>query len=160
MLNIRRIDHDASSTHCWRMTVQRRTQIFVRDFSDGRLGGRQPALQAAKLYREKLVKAYPPLNKAAYCAIRKKNNRSGVSGLTRVDTWEIYKGRRFRRLYWDAQWPIGHRKAQHKKFSITKYGEEDAYLRAFTARATALKVLSTQTFSPFESWIRRRRKAG
>ena len=160
MLNIRRIDHDASSTHCWRVTVQRRTQIFVRDFSDGRLGGRQPALQAAKLYREKLVKAYPPLNKAAYCAIRKKNNRSGVSGLTRVDTWEIYKGRRFRRLYWDAQWPIGHRKAQHKKFSITKYGEEDAYLRAFTARATALKVLSTQTFSPFESWIRRRRKAG
>ena len=160
MLNIRRVDHDASRTHCWRVTVQRRKQIFVRDFSDGLHGGRQPALQAAQVYREKLVQTYPPLNKAAYCAIRKKNNRSGVSGLTRVDTWEIYKGRRFRRLYWDAQWPIGHRKAQHKKFSITKYGEEDAYLRAFTARATALKVLSTQTFSPFESWIRRRRKAG
>ena len=60
----------------------------------------------------------------------------------------------------DAQWPIRHKKAQHKKFSITKYGEEEAYLRAFTARATALKVLSTQTFSPFESWILRRKKAG
>ena len=160
MLNIRRIDHDASSTHCWRMTVQRRKRIFVRDFSDGRHGGRQAALQAAQVYREKLVKAYPPLNKAAYCAIRKKNNRSGVSGLTRVDTWELHKGRRFRRLYWDAQWPIGHKKAQHKKFSITKYAEEEAYLRAFTARATALKALSTQIFSPFESWILRRKKAG
>lgn len=160
MLNIRRVDHEASRTHCWRVTVQRWKQIFVRDFSDGLHGGRQPALQAAQVYREKLVKTYPPLNKAAYCAIRKKNNRSGVSGLTRVDTWELYKGRRFRRLYWDAQWPIGHKKAQHKKFSITKYGEEEAYLRALTARATALKALSTQTFSPFESWIRRRRQAG
>ena len=121
MLNIRRVDHEGSSSHCWRMTVQRRNRIFTRDFSDGRLGGRQAALQAAHLYRNKLVKAYPPLSKAAYCAIRKKNNRSGISGLTRVDTWELYKGLRFRRLYWDAQWPIGHRRAQHKKFSITKY---------------------------------------
>ena len=99
------------------------------------------------------------MSKAAYCAIRKKNNRSGISGLTRVDTWEMYKGRRFRRLYWDAQWPIGHGKAKHKKFSITKYGEEEAYLRAFTARATALKALSTQTFSPYETRIRRRGQA-
>ncbi|MEO7862834.1 MAG: hypothetical protein ABIU05_20830 [Nitrospirales bacterium] len=100
MLNIRRVDHDASSTHCWRVTVQRRTRIFVRDFSDGRHGGRQPALQAAQVYRDALVKVYPPLSMVAYCAIRKKNNRSGISGLTRVDTWEVYNGRRFRRLYW------------------------------------------------------------
>ena len=160
MLNIRRVDHDVSSTHCWRVTVQRRKQIFVRDFSDGRHGGRQHALQAAQLYRAKLVKAYPPLSMAAYCAIRKKNNRSGISGLTRVDTWEIYRGRRFRRLYWEAQWPIGNGKAQHKKFSITKYGEDGAYLRAFTARETAFKALSTQTFSPFETRIRRRGQAG
>ena len=100
-----------------------------------------------------------PLSKAAYCAIRKKNNRSGISGLTRVDTWEMYKGRRFRRLYWEAQWPIGNGKGQHKKFSITKYGEDGAYLRAFTARATALKALSTQTFSPYETRIRRRGQA-
>ena len=101
-----------------------------------------------------------PLSKAAYCAIRKKNNRSGISGLTRVDTWQIYKGRRFCRLYWDAQWPIGHGKAQHKKFSITKYGEHGAYRRAFTARNTALKALSTQTFSPFETGTKRRGQAG
>ena len=160
MLNIRRVDHDASSTHCWRVTVQRRKRIFTRDFSDGRWGGRRPALQAAQRYRDTLVKAYPPLNKAAYCAIRKKNNRSGISGLMRVDKWEVQNGRRSRRLYWEAQWPIGHRKAQHKKFSITKYGEADAYLRAFTARATALKTFATQTFSPFETWTRRPRQAG
>ena len=121
MLNIRRVDHDASSTHCWRVTVQRRKRVFVRNFSDGRYASQQHALRAAKLYRDKLVKAYPPLSMAAYCGIRKKNNRSGISGLTRVDTWAMYRGRRFRRLFWDAQWPIGNGKAQHKKFSITKW---------------------------------------
>ncbi|MBC7838350.1 MAG: AP2 domain-containing protein [Nitrospiraceae bacterium] len=160
MLNIRRVDHAASHTHCCRVTVQRRKRVFVRDFSDGRHASQQLALQAAQLYRDKLVKAYPPLSKAAYCAIRKKNNRSGISGLTRVDTWQMYRGRRFRRLYWEAQWPIGNGKAQHKKFSIPKYGEEGAHRRARTARNTALKALSTHTFSPFETRTRRRDQAG
>jgi hypothetical protein len=160
MLNIRRVDHAASRTHCWRVTVQRRKRVFVRDFSDGRHASQQQALLAARLYRDKLIKTYPPLSKSAYCAIRKKNNRSGISGLTRVDRWEMYKGRRFRRLYWEAQWPIGHGKAQHKKFSITKFGEDEAYRRDRTTRTTALKALSTHTFSPFETGTRRRGQAG
>lgn len=61
MLNIRRVDHAASHTHCWRVTVQRRKRIFVRDFSDGRHASQQHALQAAQSYRDTLVKAYPPL---------------------------------------------------------------------------------------------------
>ena len=146
MLNIRRVDHDASSTHCWRVTVQRRKRIFVRDFSDGRHGGRQPAFQAARLYRDVLINAHPPLSKPAYCAIRKKNNRSGISGLMRVDKWQVHNGRRARRLYWEAQWPIGNGKARHKKFFITKYGEEGAKRKALAARRAALKALATQTF--------------
>ena len=66
MLNIRRVDHAASHTHCWRVTVQRRKRVFVRDFSDGRHANQQHALQAAQLYRDKLVKSYPPLSKGAY----------------------------------------------------------------------------------------------
>ena len=92
MLNIRRDDHDASSTHCWRVTVQRRKRIFLRDFSDGRHGGRQPAFQAARLYRDALINAHPPLSKPAYCAIRKKNNRSGISGLMRQVLAEVGRG--------------------------------------------------------------------
>ena len=70
MLNIRRVDHEASRTHCWGVTVQRRTRIYVRH------GGSQPALEAAQVYRDTLIKAHPPLSKPAYCAIRRKNNRS------------------------------------------------------------------------------------
>ncbi len=151
MLNIRRVDHESSGTYCWRVTVQRRTRIYVRNFSDTRYGGSRQALEAAHAYRDRLIQAHPPLAMPVYCAILKKNNRSGVSGLTRVDRWEVSNGRRRRRLYWEAQWPIGHCKSQHRRFSITKYGEEGAYLKALAAREAALRALSAQTFSPFDA---------
>jgi hypothetical protein len=151
MLNIRRVDHEASCTHCWRVTVQRRTHIHRRDFGDGPHGGRAQALDAAQAYRDHLIKTYPPLAMPEYCAILKKNNRSGISGLIRVDRVERNKGRQQRKLYWEAQWPIGHGRAQHKKFSILKYGEEGAYQRALAARDAALQAISSQTFSPFHA---------
>ena len=84
-------------------------------------------------------------------AILKKNNRSGISGLTRVDRWERSKGRRYRRVFWEVQWPIGNGRAKHRKFSILKYGEDRALQMALAARETALQSLSEQTFSPFNA---------
>jgi len=92
MLNIHRIDHEASHTHCWRVTVQRRTRVYVRSFSDGRYCGAQQALLAAQAYRDELITSHPPLSKPVYCAILKKTNRSGISGLSRVDRWEVSGG--------------------------------------------------------------------
>jgi hypothetical protein len=149
MLNIRRVDHEASSTHCWRVTVPRRKQRFTRDFSDGVHGNRDQAFQAALAYRDKLVQQHAPLSKPDYCAILKKNNRSGVSGLTRVDRWELFRGRRVRKVFWGVQWPIGNGRSRHKTFSILKYGEEAAFQLAWAARETALQALISQTFSPF-----------
>src|SRR5687768_4144700 len=123
MLNIRRVEHEASGTHCWRVTVQRRTRVYVRTFSDGLHGGSQAALEAAIAYRDRLTTTHPPLELPAYCAILKKTNRSGISGLTRVDRWVLCTGRRQHKLCWEVQWPIGHGRAQHKTFSILKYGE-------------------------------------
>ena len=101
MLNIRRVDHEASGTHCWRVTVQRHTRVYVKTFSDGLYGGSQAALEAAQAYREQLFQTHPPLAMSAYCAIRKKNNRSGISGLMRVDRWELCRGRRQHKLFWE-----------------------------------------------------------
>ena len=151
MLNIHCIDHEASHTHCWRVTVQRRTRIYVRSFSDGRYGGAEQALVAATTYRDALIRSNPPLSKPVYCAILKKTNRSGVSGLSRIDRWEFSKGRRVHRLYWDVQWPIENCQSRHKKFSILKYGEDGAYRCTIKAREAGLKSISSQTFSPFAS---------
>ncbi|MCC2642030.1 MAG: hypothetical protein K0S45_2443 [Nitrospira sp.] len=116
MLNIRRVDHTPSGTHCWRVEVRRRSRIYRRNFSDGPHGGADQALRAAQQYRDRLIQTHPPWAMPDYCGILKQNNRSGVSGVTRVDRLERIRGRLYRRLFWEAQWPIGHGRAKHKKF--------------------------------------------
>jgi hypothetical protein len=108
-------------------------------------------LPAAKAYRDELIASHPPLGKPIYCAIFKKTNRFGISGLSRIDRWEFSKRRRVRRLYWEAQWPIANFQSRHKKFSILKYGEDGAYRCTIKAREAGLKSISSQTFSPFAS---------
>ncbi len=150
MLNIHRVDDEASRSHCWRVTVRRRTRIFRRTFSDGPHGGSQQALQAAQAYRDALIKTHTLLSMPVYCAILKKNNRSGISGLARVDRWELVRGHRVHRLHWEAQWPIGNGRSQHKKFSILKYGEEGAFQMALAAREPGFKPYPL-TYSRFLS---------
>lgn len=115
----------------------------MRNFSDNRHGGSEQAHQAAQLYRDALILAHPSLSKPAYCAILKKNNRSGISGLARVDRVEVFRGKHQHKLFWEAQRPIGNGRSRHRKFSILKYGEEGAYQLARAARETALHALST-----------------
>ena len=138
---IYRMDHAASHTHSWLVTLQRRGRIYHRHFSDKVHGGKKKALQAAKAYRNRLASQLLPLTRQEVCRIKKKNNRSGISGVMRVDVLENKRGRLHRPVYWDAQWPIGNGKARHKKFSVKKFGERGAFRRALKARRQALKAL-------------------
>ncbi|MDI3467923.1 MAG: hypothetical protein OJF50_006744 [Nitrospira sp.] len=145
MNGIYRVDHEPSRTHSWFVTVQRRNRIYHRHFSDGLHSSKRKALQAAKAYRDSLIKQYQPLTRKEFCVIRKKNNRSGVSGVTRHEA----PGRTPtspRQIFWLAQWPIGGGRAKKRKFSISKYGERGAYLRALRARRNALKALGQEAF--------------
>lgn len=141
-MHIYRIDHDKSHTHSWYVTIQRRGRVYHRHFTDSIYGGKSKALNAAKGYRDSLINCLRPLTRPEYCRIRKKNNRSGVSGVTRIDAGENSRGRRYHRRYWLAQWPIGNGKARKKKFSIQRYGERGAFQRALRARREALKRLA------------------
>ena len=140
--HIYRIDHDKSHTHSWLVTVQQRGRAYHRHFTDSVYGGKSKALDAAKIYRDSLINCLRPLTRPERCRIRKKNNRSGVSGITRIEAFEKSRGRVYHRRYWLAQWPIGKSKAQKKKFSITRYGERGAFQRAVHARRQALKRLA------------------
>lgn len=141
-MHIYRIDSAKSRTHSWLVTVQRRGRIYQQHFADVVYGGKQKARHAAQVYRDSLIASLRPLTRPERCRIKKKNNRSGVSGVTKIDTWEHDRGRRYHRRYWLAQWPIGGGKAKMKKFSITRYGEQGARQRALRARQEALKSLA------------------
>ncbi len=84
-MDISRIDHERSGIHSWFVTVQRRGRIYRRHFADGVYGGKRKALDAAKVYRDALLARLRPLTKAECCRIQKRNNRSGVLGVTRID---------------------------------------------------------------------------
>ncbi|NOU12322.1 MAG: AP2 domain-containing protein [Nitrospira sp.] len=141
-MHIYRIDHDPSHTHSWYVTIQRRGQVYHRHFTDSVYGGKTKALTAATVYRDSLLMRLQPLTRAERCRIRKKNNRSGVSGVTRIDAVGKANGRIYHRRYWLAQWPIGNGKAQQKRFSIKIYGERGAFQRALRARQAALTRLA------------------
>ena len=141
MHRISRIDDDRTHTHAWLVRVQRRNRIHHRYFSDRVHGGKRLALAVATAYRETLVQTLPELTRPEVCRIRKKNNRSGVSGVSRHEA----PGRTPtspRLAYWLAQWPIGNGRAKQRKFGVKKYGEKGAYLRALQARRAALTALA------------------
>ena len=145
---IQRIDHQRSRTHAWKVVIQRRKTIYMRYFSDGRHGGKKTALNAAKAYRDQLIARHPPMTRREVCVIRKTNNTSGVSGVTRIDGVERTQGGKVRRLYWDAQWPTLSGKPIHRKFSIKIYGERRAFQLAVHARRQGLRQLTRAPFRP------------
>ena len=138
MYGITRIDHARSHTHSWHVTIQRRHRVVTKHFSDGRYGGRRKALAAATAFRDQIVATHASFTRQAVCSITKTNNRSGISGVTRIAYYEVNRGRKLFRLYWLAQWPTQAGRATTRKFSVRVYGERGAFVRARDARRKAL----------------------
>lgn len=139
---ISRVDNEASRTHGWLVTIQRRGIIYRRHFSDGTVGGRDPAFTAATLFRDSVIARHPPLKLRDYSNIVKKSNRSGVVGVCRYcasETRDRPAGRQ--RWFWVASWPLPSGQRRRVKFAVNKYGEEGAFKRALKARREALRAI-------------------
>lgn len=139
MTGIYRIDHHGPRG--WRVSVQRQHRLHTRKFPDHRYGGTAQALDAAQTYRDALLAAHPPMTRRAQCAILKRNNRSGVSGVTR----SIVLDRRLKAVaptvYWVARWPGENGRAIQRRFSVKRFGEWGAFLKAVEARQHGLACL-------------------
>lgn len=147
MYGITRVDHERSRTHAWRVTIQRQGKIHVGHFSDGVYGSRQKALVAARKYRDDLLSKFPPLSRKQYCSILRRNNRSGLAGVSfHAEVIETDHGPVERR-FWIARLPLQPWRTKLVKFSVAKYGAEEAFRRAVKARMDALSGLAG-TFNP------------
>ena len=142
MYGITRVDHERSRTHAWRVTIQRQGKVHVGHFSDGVFGSKPKALAAAKKYRDGLLSKFPPLTRKAYCSILRRNNPSGLAGVSyHAEVIETERGPVERR-FWIARLPLEPWRTKLVKFSIAKYGAEEAFRRAVKARMDALEGLS------------------
>ena len=127
---IRRLDDDRNGTHGFLVRLQRQGQVFAKHFSDGVHGSGEQAYRAACAYRDTVIREHPPWTRADYARLLRKNNTSGIPGVCQS------------RQYWIAFWPTTPGKRKHVKFSITRFGAEQAFERAVAARQRALESLN------------------
>lgn len=139
LLNIHRIDNDANRTHAWLVTVQRKTIIVNKMFSDHVWGGKRKALQAAVDFRAELLAQVPEYD--YYFHIRstiRRNNKSGMAGVGRYESIDNPKtGRRV--VFWLASWTDEQGVQHRRKYSVLRYGERKAKQLAIAERERRLK---------------------
>ena len=127
---IRRLDNARNGTHGWAVRVQRRRQVVTRFFADGAQGGNARAFAAAPAHRAQLRRDCPAFQRHEVANILRKNHPSGVPGVCHGGG------------YWLAFWPAARGKRKQAKFSIARYGEEQAFALAVAARQRALEALT------------------
>lgn len=137
--NIKRVDHDPKGDHGWVVTLQRKGAVIVKRFSDGICGGKREALKAAVEYRDSFLARDKPFDHQIWIRTRlRKNNKSGIPGVHRYevadnpDTGNV-------RAYWVAAWTNEHGVTRQRKFSVARYGEEEARLLAIAERDYQLR---------------------
>jgi hypothetical protein len=117
----------------WVVSATRRNKRFTRYFSDP--NGQRKALQAARVYRDKLLSRLPPPRRIR---IKDKRNTTGVIGVCRQEYREK-SGKWFVRYI--AEWPKSDGTTGTASFSVNLYGEEDAFELAVYCRRKGLREL-------------------
>jgi hypothetical protein len=137
--NIRRVDHDSKGDHGWIVTLQRRGAVIVKRFSDGIYGGKREALKAAVEYRDSFIARDKPFDHQIWIRTRlRKNNKSGIPGVHRYEITDNRNPENVR-IYWIAAWTDQYGATRQRKFSVARYGEDEAKLLAIAERDYRLR---------------------
>lgn len=137
--NITRIDNDLGGDHAWVVTLRRKGTSVVKRFSDGVYGGKQKALKAAVKYRDSFLARDNPFEQQIWTRTRiRKNNTSGIPGVGRYEVMDNPNSGSVR-AFWLDSWIDEHGASRKRKFSVARYGEEEARLLAIAERNYQLR---------------------
>ena len=140
MYGITRVDDDKYRKHSWRVSLSRHGKTLVKNFSDKKCGGKDSALLKAMLHRDGLVKKNPPLSRKEYCDLKRRNNKTGITGVyTYAKSYPLSDGTIRENWYWEANWPITEGESASQSFSVKRYGNELAKQMAIRARNKGLE---------------------
>ena len=128
---ITRIDQPEKKNHGFYVRITHKGKSYQKYFLDKACGGRSRALKAAKVYRDKILSELPKSKRDAAARKRRQIKKSGVTGVTYVVSKSI-KGKAYD--YWQAAWVDKTNRCRTAKFSISRYGEEEALELAKKAR--------------------------
>ena len=140
MYGISRIDNHKYHTHAWRVSLVRNGRKFVKNFADKKLGGKNQSLLFATQYRDQLVGTYQPLSRQEFCNARRRNNKTGITGVYKYKKSYITKDGQMHHLwYWEANWPTVEGKSAKQTFSVKEFGDETAKQLAIRSRKEGLQ---------------------
>lgn len=124
-----RIDLPGASTHGWQVRLQRRGVKYAKYFGDRVHGGADRALMAARVWRDRLLEEIEKGEQARICS-KSARNRSGVVGVSKVSV--VTNGATYQ--FWQATWSPETGQRRCVKFSIRRYGDQEAFRLAVMAR--------------------------
>ena len=137
---ISRIDQDSTGTRGWQVRLQRNGVKHSRFFSDSEWGGESKAFATAQQFRDLLLAhaermVYRRTTVRTQTMITDRNS-NGVIGVSRISQTSS-NGSEYH--FWQAAWlpEVGRRESF--RYSVLKFGDEEAFRIACEAREAGLK---------------------
>jgi len=131
--NISRIERETVGGG-YLVRVMRKGKRASQFFADDDSGGKRKALVAAKEYRDFLEQKMRGYTAKQLSQKERSNNTSGIVGVRRVDETDYRWESEPTYGYWVAQWSPKKGVRKTKRYSVEKYGEDEAYRLAVQAR--------------------------
>ncbi|MGE9271528.1 MAG: hypothetical protein ACQKBU_12055 [Verrucomicrobiales bacterium] len=128
---IARIDLPGASTHGWQVRIQRRGTKYGKYFADRSLGGPQASYEAARKWRDALLKRIEERASGARICEKSPRNSSGVVGVSKVVV-TASNGAMY--YFWQATWCPEPGRRRSVKFSVRRHGDRQAFRLAVEAR--------------------------
>ena len=130
--NIIRLDRQNGGGFLVRVT--RKGKLRSDYFRDADHGGKRKALLAARKFRDDLEKKHRRYTSKQLAKKLRSNNTSGEAGVRYVEEVDTRWESQPCYGYWIAQWSPKKGVRKTKRYSVLKYGDDEAYRLAVQAR--------------------------
>lgn len=138
--NITRIDR--KTTGGFLVRVVRRRKLYSNFFADHEHGGKRKSLAAARQYRDELEAKLKPISAKKLAQLTRSNNTSGIPGVRLVTETDARWASKPTYSFWVAQWSPKEGGRKSKRFSVNKYGNEEAKRLAIAARKRGVRSMA------------------
>lgn len=139
--NIIRLDRQNGGGFLVRVT--RKGKLRSDYFRDQDHGGKKKALLAARKYRDELEAKYKRVSSKELAKRVRSNNTSGEPGVRYVEEIDHRWDSKPCYGYWIAQWSPRKGVRKTKRFSVLKYGDDEAFRLAVKARRKGVSEMES-----------------
>ena len=138
--HIKRLDCEADRIlHAWRVLVARDNIAKAKNFADAKYGGKDEALQAAICYRDEFLAKTDHFEHQMWLRTYvRRTNTSGMPGVYRAEE-KYCRSPDKQYVYWVAQWTDELCVQRKRRFSVSRYGEQEARRLAIAERELQLE---------------------